>query len=191
MNLIISSADPFLARTLLLEAKRLSLDAAADISLLLLDLDHPNPTVTPPTGAMCVGFTAAPDALSPKARAGLSALLSLPFSVKEFDHAMARLLPRLPESLLICGTGELLLRGKRIHLSPREAALFALLYENRDRAVSEAEVAAALGESAAISNTPAVYLYRLRKKLSADGVLRIRTLRQKGVQWVGETALTV
>lgn len=190
MRLVISSADPVLSRTLYLEAKRLLLlDACPDATLFLVDLDHPDPAVTPDTGAVCVGFSAAPAALSASSRATLSALLSLPFSAKEFGKTLSALFPRRADCFLICSPQSLLLGGESIRLSKTEAALFSLLYENRDRVVSDAEIAAVLGESAQKTNTAAVYLYRLRRKLSADGRERIRTVRGEGARWVGETAL--
>jgi hypothetical protein len=190
MRLVISSADPVLSRTLYLEAKRLLLlDACPDATLFLVDLDHPDPAVTPDTGAVCVGFSAAPAALSESSRATLSALLSLPFSAKEFGKTLSALFPRRADCFLICGAQSLLLGGESIRLSKTEAALFSLLYENRDRVVSDDEIAALLGESTKRTNTAAVYLYRLRRKLSADGRERIRTVRGEGARWVGETAL--
>ena len=189
MKLVISTADPLLSRMLYLEAKRLSLDAAApDATLMLLDLDHPDSATPRQTGAVCVGFSTSPAAISDTVRATLAALLSLPFSAREFDQTLEALFPRHAEQLLICDEKTLVLGGRQIRFSPTEAALFFLLYENRDRVVSEAEIATVLGDSAKQTNTPAVYLYRLRRKLSADGKERIRTVRGKGAQWVGEVA---
>lgn len=189
MKLTVNSADPLLARMLALEAKRTGcLQAATDATLYLLDLDNPDPAVSPPTGAISVGFSATPEALAPEMRATLSALCHLPLSVAELDAALESLLPRVAESFLVLDARTLLLGGRKIRLSPAEGALFTLLYENRHRAVSEAEMAAVLGENAANSNTPAVYLYRLRRKLGADGRQRIATLRAEGARWVGEVA---
>ena len=124
-------------------------------------------------------------------RATLAALLSLPFSARAFDATLQRLFPRHADCFLICDPQELLLDGMKIRLSKTEAALFALLYENRDRVVSDAEIATVLGDSATKANTPAVYLYRLRQKLCADGKERIHTVRGKGARWVGEVARSV
>ena len=187
MKLTVNSADALLARTLALEAKRIGVgEVATDALLYLVDLDHPDPTVSHPTGAISVGFSASPDALSPVVREGLSALCRLPLSVRELDAVLGALLPRTLQSLLVLDARTLLLNGQKIRLSRAEGALFSLLYENRDRAVSEAEMSAVLGEKA--SNTTAVYLYRLRRKLSADGRTRIVTIRSEGARWVGEVA---
>lgn len=192
MKLTVNSADPLLARMLALEAKRMGcLQAATDATLYLVDLDNPDPTVPPPTGAISVGFSSTPEAIAPEVRATLSALCRLPLSVAELDAVLENLLPRVAESFLVLDTRTLLLGGRKIRLSPAEAALFALLYENRDRAVSEAEMTAVLGVNASNSNTPAVYLYRLRRKLGADGRQRIATLRAEGARWVGEVAQSI
>ena len=189
MRIVISSADPVLSRMLYLEAKRLSLDSAApDATLFLCDLDHPDPAVTPETGAVCIGFSSHPDDTSSR---NCAALLPLPLSARAFDRTVEVLFPRHASCLLILDAQSLLLGGKPIHLSPAEAALFSLLYEHRDRVISEAEIATVLGDSAKKANTPAVYLYRLRRKLCADGKERIRTVRGKGAQWVGEVAPTL
>lgn len=192
MRLIISSADPVLSRMLYLETKRGALEETVpDVTLCLLDLDHPNPTVTPETGAICVGFSTSPESVGQATRATLAALLSLPFSARAFDATLQRLFPRHVDCFLLCSPQDLLLDGMKIHLSKIEAALFALLYENRERVVSDAEIATVLGDSATKANTPAVYLYRLRQKLCADGKERIRTVRGKGARWVGEVARSV
>ena len=192
MRLVISSANPILARMLYLEAKRLLLpDETAQVTLFLWDLDTPDPTVTPPMGAICVGFSAHTDAVGGAVREGLSALLSLPFSAREFDSTVAALLPREGRGLRIAADGTVLLNGKAVRLSRTEAALFSLLYRNRHRVVTGAEIDALLGESATKANAAAVYLYRVRRKLCADGKERIRTVRGKGARWVGEEALTV
>ena len=192
MKLVISAADPLFARTLALELKRQGFDrVAADITLFFADLDNPDPTIGRPTGAITIAFSAAPERVDPSVRARLAALCSLPFSVKELDAVLQRILPRLPNAFLICDERTICLHGKQITFSKTEAELFALLYQNRDRAVYEEEIATVLGESATISNTPAVYLYRLRRKLAVDGRIRIQTVRPKGAQWVGETALVL
>lgn len=189
MKLVISSRSPRLSRMLYLEAKRCALaENATDGTLFLLDLDHPDPAVPPPTGAVCVGFSEDPTAVDEAARAALVALLPLPFSVRAFDETLEALFPRVGTGLLIVGEDAVVLGGKRIRFSKTEAALFALLYGNRDRAVTAAEIATVLGDSAKDTNTAAVYLYRLRQKLCADGKQRIRTLRGTGAQWVGEEA---
>ena len=187
MKLVISSADPILSRMLYLEAKRLSLaDGAANGTLLFLDLDNPDTALAPPTGAISVGFSATPHAVDAATRATLAALLSLPLSVAELDRVLLGLFPREGTGMLLAGKDAVVLNGRRIRFSKTEAALFHLLYENRERVVSAAEIATVLGDSEA--NTPAVYLYRLRKKLCTDGKHRIRTLRGRGAQWVGEEA---
>ena len=191
MNILVSSTDPLLARMLLLEARRLLTATAEDLTLLLIDLDHPDPAVTPDTGSVSIGFSSDPRGLPTTAREGICALLSLPFSVRELSHALSLLLPRVPTALVIGDKGRLLLGGKAITLSRTESALFSLLYENRHRTVSEAEMVAVIGPSATESNAVSVYLYRLRRKLSPDGRTRITTLRGKGARWTGEEALSL
>ena len=80
--------------------------------------------------------------------------------------------------------GRVLLRGEEVPLSDTERRLFDLLYDNRSRMVSDAELNAVLGDSASHTNTLSVYLYRLRRQLCADGVVRIRRSRGKGCQWI-------
>ena len=71
--------------------------------------------------------------------------------------------------------------GAKLVITGRtEATLLDLLYQNRGNTVTEAALAALLGDSAAHTNTLAVYLYRLRRKLCADGVNRILTVRGIG-----------
>jgi DNA-binding response OmpR family regulator len=81
---------------------------------------------------------------------------------------------------------EFWLSGKKLRFSKTEQALLSLLYQNRHRTVSMNEISATIGESAANSNAAAVYLYRLRRKLEADGITRIRTVRGVGYQWTGD-----
>ena len=77
-------------------------------------------------------------------------------------------------------------RSEQLHFSKLEQAVLSLLYENRDRVVTTEEISSLVGESAENSNAVAVYLYRLRRKLEADGQKRIRTVRGVGYRWLGD-----
>ena len=172
---------------LVLEAKRCGLEEAepAHASVWLVDLDHPVPLPKEQGMALQIGLCERPQELKNATRAGLCALLSLPFSARELSALLHR-----RES---AGAGELLregealwLSGKRLSFSKTEQRVLELLYENRARVVGAQEIEAILGEQAVKSNAVAVYLYRLRRKLEQDGVTRIRTVRGVGYRWIGE-----
>jgi DNA-binding response OmpR family regulator len=78
------------------------------------------------------------------------------------------------------------LSGRKLSFSKTEQRVLDLLYENRVRTVDVREIEAILGDQAKNSNAVAVYLYRLRRKLEQDGVMRIRTERGVGYRWIGE-----
>lgn len=179
MSIITRVGDPLLARMLYLEAKRQGL--GEDTPILFID-----PAVEsipePIEGQLTVGITASPDLVTTAETRKLFALLPLPFSAKELAVVVRRF--REGREQRVERTGDLLyLNGKRIAFSHTEAALFDLLFDNRHRLVSESEMTALLGESAKHTNTLAVYLHRLRRKLGEDGRC-IRTVRGKGCQWI-------
>ena len=78
------------------------------------------------------------------------------------------------------------LSGKKLHFSRIEQQILTRLTQSDHRVVEIAEIASIIGQGAENSNAVAVYLYRLRRKLEADGITRIRTVRGVGYQWMGE-----
>ena len=179
MSIRILTKDPMLKAMLLLEAKRQGFREEGEPSILLADLD----TATLPadaSGAFTVLLSADPAKLTALAQATPHALLSLPFSVRDFEDILHRYGGNVKKASLCREADCYRLNGKRVALSATESALLDLLYQHRDRTVSEAELTALLGDSATRTNTLAVYLYRLRRKLCADGVNRIRTVHGLG-----------
>lgn len=185
MSVAVFSSDAVLARMLLLEALRCGLREAdaAHAEVALVDLDHL------PKGALCaqspmrIGFSATPERYV-ESGMGFYAVLPLPFSAAALSALLCR---REPMHTAMRGTGEVLwLSGKKIRLSKTEQRLLDLLLQNRDRVLTIEELNDALGACAENSNEAAVYLYRIRRKLEADGTKRIRTVRGVGYQWIGE-----
>ena len=187
MSVAVFSQDSVTARMLLLEAKRCGLQQAdpQEARVWLLDLDALPRLPKGIAAPMQIGFSAHPDALTKDTREGLYALLSLPFSARELD-AVLRRSAAIPAHVLHREGEEFWLSGKKLRFSKTEQALLSLLHQNRHRIVGTTELSATIGESAANSNAAAVYLYRLRRKLEADGITRIRTVRGVGYQWIGE-----
>ena len=186
MSIQILTQDPILSAMLRLEARRQGFQEEGEPSLLLVDLDTaPLPDVT--GEALVIGFSRDPHSVSTDLAKQLSALLSLPFSALDLEAALHAPHQRPSKATPRLIGQELWLNGQKILLSATEARLFKLLYENRNRIVTQKELTALLGESATKTNTPAVYLYRLRRKLCADGVTRIKTVRGIGCRWIGET----
>ena len=182
MSIQIQAEDPVLARMLLLEAKRHGFPESEGTDILFIDLDHFPPR--PLKDGITVGISTDPDALPSELRTGRIPVLSLPFSVLEFEKILYRARDLRPKPLVERWNGKVLLGGVEVPLSTTERRLFDLLYDSRPRTVSDAELNAVLGDSAAHTNTLSVYLYRLRRKLCADGVVRIRRWRGKGCQWI-------
>ena len=180
MSITVHISDQALARMLYLEAKRHGFEQG-DVQLVFLDpLTAKMPEQA--EGSLIIGITDRPDAVSKSIGQRLFALLELPFSSKELESVVLRF--RSKSDLRVERTGDLLfLNGIQISLSHTEARLFDLLYDNRHRPVTEAEMIALLGESATKTNTVAVYLHRLRRKLG-DADNRIKTVRGIGAQWI-------
>ncbi|MBQ8341375.1 MAG: helix-turn-helix domain-containing protein, partial [Clostridia bacterium] len=179
MSIRVLTKNKSLAILLTLEAKRKGFCEESDPSILFVDLD----TATPPryaAGVPVVGLSADSQRLSDHEHSGFAALLRLPFSVKDFADILPRLRGKSQIDAPRCVDGILWLEGQRIPLCATEAALFDLLYRNRHRTVTLTELTDLLGDSAKHTNKVAVYLYRLRRKLSADGISRIRTVRGEG-----------
>ena len=185
MSITIQIEDPILARICALEARRCGFHQDKKPDLVLTDLDHFSPPSTE-RGALTIGLSAHPDQLSALQKGSVSAILSLPFSVREFEEILYRFRQNEIPTTVFAQDGRLWINGKRISLSQKELALFELLYRNKERVVSEAEMQAILDDPTAKNNTVAVYLYRLRRKLSPVGI-RLRTVRKVGCQWVEET----
>ena len=187
MSVAVFSRDAALSQMLLLEALRCGLEKAepAQARVWLVDLDHPIPLPSGAGAPVQIGFSAQPEKVKNTTRSGLYALLELPFSARD----LSAILPRresAPQGTLLREGEALWLSGKKLSFSATEQSVLNLLYENRARTVSVQEIEAILGEQAEKSNAVAVYLYRLRRKLEADGITRIRTVRGVGYQWIGE-----
>jgi len=187
MSVAVFSGDPILAEMLLLEAMRCGLREAPpeQARVWLLDLDHPIPVPKEAAAPLQIGFSAHPENLKNAPRMGLYALLELPFSARELSAILHRR-ESASEGALLRKDGALWLSGRKLSFSVTEQKVLDLLYENRARTVSASEIEAILGEQAEKSNAVAVYLYRLRRKLEQDGVIRIRTVRGVGYRWIGE-----
>ena len=187
MSVAVFSADALLARMLLLEARRCGLAEALpeQARVWLIDLDHPQPLPKKSAMPLCIGFSSRPEAVESATRSELYALLPLPLCAKRLGALLFGRDTPTADTLLREG-GQLFLGGKRLCFSKTEQSVLSLLYENRHRAVTANELAAAIGESAVNSNAAAVYLYRLRRKLEADGIMRIRTVRGVGYRWIGD-----
>ena len=185
MSITIQLEDPTLARICMLEAKRCGFCEGREPSLIVID---PTRTPLPPheADALVIGISAHPEALTDLQRAGVFAVLSLPFSVREFEEILCRFRKNDTTCTVFTENGQLWINGRRVPLSGKELSLFELLYHNRDRVVSDAEMRSVLGDEAAKTNTVAVYLYRLRRKLSPVGI-KLRTVRKTGCQWAAET----
>ena len=183
MSVAVFSADALLHRMLELEAKRCGLNCVSpeQARVWLIDLDHP---VKRPAGAptMQIAFSATPNRTDVS---GADALLPLPFPAQELEELLSRT-PNAKQRNLSKKGAALWLCGKRLHFSDTEQALLELLMREHHRTVHTAELALTIGENAENSNAVAVYLYRLRRKLEADGITRIRTVRGVGYQWIGE-----
>lgn len=180
MSIHVRVGDPLLSRMLYLEAKRMGFEGDGT-SILLIDPMHET-IPEPKEDWLVIGVTERPELISAEQGRGLFALLALPFCAKELEETVRRFYTAR-EWRVERLDGLLYLNGKKILLSHTESKLFDLLYDNRHRLVTEAEMVALLGESATRTNTSAVYLHRLRRKLGEAGGC-IRTLRGKGCQWI-------
>ena len=188
MSVAVFSRDAVLSQMLLLEALRCGLQEAApeQARVWLVDLDHPAPLPSGESAPVQIGFTSHPEKVKNTTRSGLYALLELPFSARELSAILHRR-ESTPVGALLREGEALWLSGKKLSFSATEQKILDLLYENRSRTVSAQEIEAILGEQAEKSNAVAVYLYRLRRKLEQDGVMRIRTVRGAGYRWIGES----
>ena len=183
MSICVLTQNATLAVMLRLEARRRGFAEEGEPSIRFVDLDTAQ-APTAPDGIPTVLLSATPTQVDVTPWEDALGLLPLPFSAEELGAILAgRDTQRKRGSFRLVGN-TLWLDGKQISLSDTEALLLELLYRHRARTVSEAELNAVLGESASRTNTLAVFLYRLRRKLCADGVQRIRTERGKGYRWI-------
>lgn len=183
MSIQIFTQNKHLATMLLLEARRQGFRSEGEPSLILLDLD----TATLPKqigDAPIIAFSADPVRLADCSSIGFWGLCPLPFSVRKFEEILHRSGGISKKSVLRQAEDDLWLNGRKISLSATEARLFELLYHNRDRVVTNAELNGVLGQSAQSTNTLSVYLYRLRRKLCTDGAIRIQTVRGLGCRLI-------
>jgi DNA-binding winged helix-turn-helix (wHTH) protein len=167
----ILTADPFLARMLPLEVERggFSLSSPKEATLLLCDA----PSLAAYTGKAAVVIVFA----NGEAPARADHVLPFPY---ETDTLQALLRRYTAPDALVPLSGGVLLGGRRIALSPTEEKLFRLLLLHRGKVVSEEALRAALPSEGGQSNLLQVLLCRLRRKLSPDGVSRLRAQRGKG-----------
>lgn len=182
MSIRVISKSKTLAAMLTLEARRQGFAEAGEPSILFVDLDTAQRPARP-DGTPTVLLTCDPTQAEAMRDDTVLGVLSLPFSVREFGDILHRSGGKFQNTSLRLAGNTLWLEGERISLSATEAALLALLYKHRDRTVTEAELKTVLGEGAERANTLAVYMYRLRRKLCADGMQRIRTVRGEGYRW--------
>ncbi len=184
MSVAVLSADAVTARMLELEAKRCGFykESADKAHVLLIDLDHPVKSIARADASLVIAFCEEPARLDETVRARYNAVLALPFCVEE----LSALLRERSSAITLSGDADRLLPSKKLHFSQVEQALLDHLRAHRDRTVTAQELSTIIGQSAENSNAVAVYLYRLRRKLEADGQRRIRTVRGVGYRWLGD-----
>lgn len=174
----ILSTDKALLHMLSLEIARAGLAAgeAADATLWLLDLDRPPRPLPQKSTRYVIGFSATK---AEDARA--DTLLPLPYPTEALQALLRRAhhtpeaaadIRYLPHTVLI---GE-----QKIHLSPAEDCIFALLFAKRGEVVTADALRAALPASTADSNVLEVHISRLRRKLTNGGASLIRAVRGVG-----------
>ena len=168
----ILTENPILARMLTLEVTRLgfSLSTPDNAGVLMLDFDRP-PRYTPPKkeGVTVIGFSAK----SNRHRADI--VLPLPYSSRQLCEVLCQY-----KSVKIDDTKAAAAKTKHTRLSPAEAKIFGLLLENEGQTVTKEALQALFPEGEASSNVLSVHIYRLRQKLSSDGVSYIRAVRGVG-----------
>lgn len=173
----ILGTDPILSRMLTLEAERggfpISTPEAAKI--WLLDLDHPPRPLPQNREAYVVGFTR-DTAVGTRA----DHTFTLPYPTQELQALFDAFMNGNRDARLRHLPGIALVGERKVHLSPAEERLYALLLERQGEIVPEKDLLKALGESTAATNVLQVHIYRLRRKLSADGASYIRAVRGKG-----------
>lgn len=189
MSIRIFTKNKTLAATLRLEALRRGFCEEGEPSILFADLDTA-PVPTDVGDNIAILLSSDPERLAPYRDHGTFDVMHLPFSVRDFADILHRYGTKSQKRDLQKSNGAFWLNGRRLELSPTENAILELLYEKRGQTVSDGELSALLGSSAERTNTAAVYLYRLRRKLCADGINRIRTLRGRGYCLTDSETLT-
>ncbi len=172
----ILTKDELLTRMLTLEVKRggFSLSTPEKARLLLVDEE----TVLRRSDRqhrVTVGFSPA-DRVG---QMGTDLILTLPYDTRALQDILHRFGGYFEKVPLEHLPGFALISGQRIPLSPGEERLFLCLFEKKGQVVSEALLKKALGGESS-SNTLQVLLSRLRKKLSPDGLCRLRAVRGQG-----------
>jgi len=182
MRVAILSSDARLARMLELEIKLGGHTPCAPnrADVLLLDLDHPAKHTKTQNTALRIGLSSA----QARTDASLFACLSLPFSARELQQTLRTLTPFSPPRTVVKTDTALLLDGTPLSLSTTERRLLECLLAHKDAVAPEDALRACLGEGADIANKLAVYIYRLRRKV---GAVHIRRVRGKGYQWIEES----
>lgn len=145
-------------------------------ALWLLDLDAPPiPCPKPAKSTTVVGFS---EKIAPAAPFHTDLLFSLPYPADELHRLL--LYCAGPEKDFFYRPGLLLLHGRRVPLGLTEERLFAALLRADGRPLSKETLTGLLENGAGESNLLEVTLCRLRKKLSPDGLSRIRAIRGRG-----------
>lgn len=172
----ILTTDPILARMLALEAARAEIPISApdEARVWLLDLDHPQ-RVPKGSDAYIIGFTA-----EEKAASGVDLTLPLPYPSAMLRQVLKAYFAPQGDSPLRHLPGIALVGEVRVHLSPAEEKLFALLLAHRGTTVPTKDLLAALPESEAKTNVLQVHMYRLRRKLSLNGASPLFAVRGVG-----------
>lgn len=173
----IVTQNPLLARMLQLEVERGGFSTASPEEATLLLCDAPGLAASSHRPAVIICFDDAEKV------PGAHHTLPLPYSTEALQSLLRRyhkpgtLLP-LPGGVLLC--------GRFVSLSPTEERLLRLLLQGGGEAVPEAVLRTALPSEGDGSNLLQVLLCRLRRKLSPDGISRIRSLRGRGYVLVTE-----
>ena len=194
----ILSADALFARMLMLELKMQRLDVVCTASLegaqyanvVLLDLDSALP---PPRDHYreLIGFSRNATAPDDESRRLCSLILRRPFNVLQLCNEVLSLLSGntrpaddsgrtvIVDVTASASGGEIKLSdGKRIPLGPKEYVVLSLLWKRRGETVSREEISREIGESTA--NKVDVYVCMIRKKLEAEDLRYIKTIRGQG-----------
>lgn len=177
----ILSTDPLLSHMLSLEVSRsgLSVCEPTEAALWLLDLDRTPRSLPKVTHCYKIGFSATKESDS---RA--DTVLPLPYSTQKLQDILRQFRAGSP----IDGIGHLpraaLVNGEKIRLSPAEERIFEALLAANGETVPTKRLQEALADGSTDSNVLQVHISRLRRKLTADGVSRIRAIRGVGYRLI-------
>ncbi len=120
--------------------------------------------------------------------AGGDDYMTKPFSMRELEVRICAQIRRSDRILFDLDHKAVMYRNKSVSLSQAEFDLFFILYQNKNHPISSAELYAALKNGLKDdSNTIAVYIRRLRKKLEVFDTSfgAIETVRNEGYRWIG------